>query len=168
MKFLRISGNLRGVSSYLDKNLFSFQFFLSTDKEFVLNEGPWAFDGHLLLLKEITGVEQPSDVNFDKARFWAKAYSVPLLKQTMEFAKVLGSQLGMFMACDESNVYCEADKSVNFQVEIDMTKPFRRGIRLIVRGKPLWIKLGYVHGHILKGCDIVGEDVDSAELQYEE
>ena len=53
----------------LDKNLFSFQFFSSADKEFVLNERPWAFDGHLLLLKEIIGVEQPTDVSFDKVRF---------------------------------------------------------------------------------------------------
>jgi len=145
-----------------------------------LNEGPWAFDGHLLLLKEITGLEQPTDIQFDTSQFWVKAYSVPPLKQTVEFAKVLGSQLGIFLSCDEANLYCGADKSVNFQVELDITKPLRRGIRMVVRGKTLWIRLGYVKlpifcygcgklGHVLKGCDAVGDvDSDVSTLQYGE
>lgn len=40
------------VVKELDKNLFLFQFFLQKDKEFALSEGPWAFDGHLLITKE--------------------------------------------------------------------------------------------------------------------
>ena len=80
----------------------------------MLNEGPWAFNGHLLLLKEITDLEQPADVTFDIARFGVKAYSIPPLKQTPEFTKVLGSQLGTFYGYDEANLYCGADKSVNF------------------------------------------------------
>ncbi|KAJ8422639.1 hypothetical protein Cgig2_000445 [Carnegiea gigantea] len=155
----------------LDKNLFSFQFFSTADKEHVLNEGPWAFDGHLLLLKEIMGPEQPADVKFDMARFWVKAYSVPPLKQTMGFAKVLGTQLGTFLGCDEANLYCGADKFVNFQVEIDITKPLRRGLRMIVRGKVLWIGLGcliFVMGHVLKGCDVRDPELDVVDLQYGE
>ena len=34
----------------LDANLFVFQFFSAADRNFVLNEGPWAFDGSILLL----------------------------------------------------------------------------------------------------------------------
>ncbi|KAJ8435872.1 LOW QUALITY PROTEIN: hypothetical protein Cgig2_028580 [Carnegiea gigantea] len=108
------------------------------------------------------------------------AYFVPPLKQTMEFAKVLGSQLGVFLNCDEATLYCGVDKSVNFQVELDITKPLRRGIRMVVRGKTLWIRLGYVKlpdlcygcgklGHVLKGCDVVGDiDSDVSTLQYGE
>jgi len=35
----------------LDKNMFSLQVFSAVDKRFVLDEGPWAFDCHILLLK---------------------------------------------------------------------------------------------------------------------
>ncbi|KAJ8435105.1 hypothetical protein Cgig2_001980 [Carnegiea gigantea] len=146
----------------LDKNLFSFQFFSSVDKEHVLNEGPWAFDGHLLLLKEITGLEQPTDVEFDTTRF---------------LVKVLGSQLGPFLSCDEANLYCGADKSVNYQVEIDITKLLRRGVLTVVRENSLWIGLGYIKlldfyyrcGSlgILKGCDVVDPDLEVSELQYD-
>ena len=64
------------VVKELDKNLFLFQFFSGKDKDFALNEGPWAFDGHLLILKEWRGTEQLSEITFDKARFWVKAYDV--------------------------------------------------------------------------------------------
>ena len=78
----------------LDWNLFIFQFFDMADKEYVINEGPWAFDGSILLLKQMIGFEQPSEVVFDTARFCVKAYDVPVLKQTSNFAKFLGTQVG--------------------------------------------------------------------------
>ena len=59
-------------------------------------------------------MEQPTDINFDKMRFSVNAYSVPLLKQATDFARVLGSQLETFQACDKSNVYGGASKLVNF------------------------------------------------------
>ncbi|KAL2930712.1 Protein FAM98A [Bienertia sinuspersici] len=37
----------------IENNLVMFQFFLGVDKEKVLADGPWSFDGCPLLLKEI-------------------------------------------------------------------------------------------------------------------
>ncbi|KAJ8445588.1 hypothetical protein Cgig2_012476 [Carnegiea gigantea] len=167
------------VTQDLDKNLFSFQFFSLADKMFVLNEGPWAFDGHLLLRKEIMGTEQPMNVTFDSARFWVKAYGVPPLKQTSAFAQFIAAQLGTFYACtcDEPNLYCETDKSMNFQVDIDISKPLRREVRMVVKGKSIWIDLGYVKlpdfcygcgrlGHVLPGYDCVDSKMEEEKLQY--
>ncbi|KAJ8435840.1 hypothetical protein Cgig2_003863 [Carnegiea gigantea] len=58
----------------LDSNLFALQFFSTADRDFVLNEGPWVFHGCILLLKQMTGLEMPSEVEFTIARFWVKAY----------------------------------------------------------------------------------------------
>lgn len=79
----------------LDKNLFAFQFVSHADKNFVLNEGPWAFDGNILLLKKLTRLEQPSEIQFRNARFWVKVCDVPPLKQTSYFARFLESFLGV-------------------------------------------------------------------------
>ena len=62
----------------LDANLFIFQFFSMGDKAQVLNDGPWPFDGHLLLLREMTGMEQPLEMQFEYARFWVKVYELPM------------------------------------------------------------------------------------------
>jgi len=99
-----------------------------------LNEEPRAFDDNILLLRTITGFEQPSKVQFTNARFWVKAIDVPPIKQTLTFAKVLVDNLGRFVGCNESCLFCAVDKSVNFQVDVDITKPLRRGLRVMVRG----------------------------------
>ena len=161
----------------LDKNLFAFQFFSSADKDFVQNEGPWAFDGNILLVGTITGFEQPSEVQFTHARFWVKAIDVLPIKQTASFAKVLGDNLGQFVSCDDSSLFCATDKSVNFLVEIDITKPLRRGMRVMVKGRPIWISFRYVKlpefcyscgrlGHVLSSFDLYREVVDESDLQY--
>jgi len=160
----------------LASNLFVFQFFSEADKNFVLNEGPWAFDGHLLLLRPWTGLEQPSELTFSVARFWVKAYDVPGLRQTKAFAEFLGSQIGSFVDCEEANLL-GADKALCFRVDVDVSKPLRRGVNVLLGGKPKWIQIKYVKlpdfcygcgrlGHVLKGCDLTVEDSDGAGLQY--
>ena len=81
----------------LDVNLFVFQFFSHADRSYVLNEGPWAFDGNLLLLKEWTELEQPSEIQFTSVRFWVKVYDVPAMRQTKKYEEFIGSQIGTFV-----------------------------------------------------------------------
>ncbi|KAJ8445804.1 hypothetical protein Cgig2_027885 [Carnegiea gigantea] len=141
----------------LDKNLFSPHFFSEADKRYVLDEDPWAFDGHILLLREIAGMEETTDIEFDTARLW----------------------VGTFYAYDEVNLYCGLYKSINFQVDIDINKPLRCEVKIVVKGKAIWIDIGYVKlpdfcywygkvGHTLKGCDMVDGEVDESKLQYGE
>ncbi|KAJ8451421.1 hypothetical protein Cgig2_017812 [Carnegiea gigantea] len=135
----------------LNKNLFAFQFFSTADKDFVLNEGPWAFDGNILLLTTIAGFEQPSEVQFTNARLWIKAIDVPPIKQTLTFAKVLGDNLDQFVGCDVSSLFCAADKSVNFQVDVDTSpSPYEEGCL----------------GHVLSACELYKEVDDESNLQY--
>jgi len=160
----------------LDWNLFVFQFFSKTDKDHVFNEGPWAFDGCILMLTEMTGLEKPSEVVFTTARFCVKAYDVPALKQTYNFAKFLGSQLGVFVDCVE-DALGGIDKSLNFRVDIDVSKPLWRGIRTSVGGATIWIRLKYVKlpdfcyacgklGHGYKSCEHFSDGMMEDELQY--
>ena len=160
----------------LEWNLFIFQFFSRTDKDYVFNEGPWAFDGCILLLSEMTGLEQPSEVIFNTARFSVKAYDVPALKQTYNFAKFLGSQIGVFVGCVDDTLG-GIDKSLNFRVDVDISKPLRRGVRTVVGGATIWIRLRYVKlpdfcyacgrlGHDFKSCDLFLEGTSEDDLQY--
>ena len=122
----------------LDTNLFVFQFFNPSDKEYVLNEGPSACDGHLLLLKQMTGLEIPSEVVFTTAHFWVKAYNVPGKKQISLFAKVLASNIGELVSCEDSTMK-GIDKALCFRVDIDITKPLRWGVHVMIAGKPISI-----------------------------
>ncbi|KAJ8433729.1 LOW QUALITY PROTEIN: hypothetical protein Cgig2_019797 [Carnegiea gigantea] len=164
------------VMKELEKNLFAFQFFSRADKDFALEEGLWSFDGSLLLLKEMFGLEQPSKVDLLTTRLWVKAYDVPGLKQTPMFAKPLEDNVGSFAGCEETTL-CGVDKSLNFKVDIDITKPLKRGIRTLVGGNPIWIRFKYVKlpdfyyafgklGHVYKECVLFDLTVSENDLQY--
>ncbi|KAJ8452677.1 hypothetical protein Cgig2_005013 [Carnegiea gigantea] len=151
-----------------DTNLFAFQFFSAADKDFVLNQGPWDFNGGILLLQQMTNLEVPSEVEFCIARFWVKAYDVPGEKQTISFAQVLASNTSTFVSCDEATM---------FRVGIDISKPLRRGIHIQIADKQLWIRFNYVKlsefcyrcgklGHVLISCDLISKIKDEANLQY--
>ena len=43
--------NVRKPAREVDKNLFSFQLFSKADRDFVINDGPWVFEGYSLLTK---------------------------------------------------------------------------------------------------------------------
>jgi len=84
-----------------------------------------------------------------------------------------------FYTCDEANLYYGLDKSINFQVDIDINKPLKRGVKTVVKGKAIWIDLGYIKlpdfyywcgrvGYTLKDCDMVDGEVDESKLQYGE
>lgn len=89
----------------LDKNLFVFQFFSKNDRELVLNDGPSAFNGSILLLKEWTGLEQVSQMECHLAQFWVKAYEIPAVRQTAAFAQLLGNKIGSFVRCEAESMY---------------------------------------------------------------
>ena len=64
-------------------------------------------------------------------------------------------------------------------MDIDINKPLRCGVKIVVKSKAIWIDLGYVKlpdfcprcgrvGHTITGRDMVDGDVDESELQYGE
>jgi len=93
----------------------------------MLSDGPCAFDGRILLLKEIDGSEIPSKVQFTTSRFLVKAYDLPANKQTIACAQCLDYKIRAFVGCDEPTMY-GVDKSLCFRVDVDVTKPLRRGV----------------------------------------
>jgi len=116
-----------------DPNLFPFQFFSKKDKEYVLKEGPWAFDGHIPLVQEWTGLEQFSEIKFDVTRFWVKAYDVPGVRQMKTFTQFLGNRIGKLVECDETHMI-GADKFLCFGVDVDINKPIHWGVTVIIGG----------------------------------
>lgn len=86
----------------IENKLFIFQFFSMSEKMKVLEEGPWAFDGAPLLLKEVEDGVQPSEIIFDTIRLWVKAEDVSLNKRTRSMAKSMTENMGKFVEFDES------------------------------------------------------------------
>lgn len=166
------------VVRMVEINLFVFQFFCETDKIRVLNGCPWSFDGKILLLKELKGEEQPSEVNFTHSPFWVRLLDVPFGKQNVNFASTIGERLGGFLEFDDSDpVGWEVFTRV--KVNLDIEKPLPRGIKVRVgKNCTKWVGFKYERlgdfcyycgriGHTDRDCPHVAVSEEGQEMVYQ-
>ncbi|KAJ8442465.1 hypothetical protein Cgig2_022348 [Carnegiea gigantea] len=142
-------------------------FFPHADKEVVLNEGPWAFNGSLLILKQLKGDEKPSEVGFSAVRFWVKVCDLPMRRKTYAFAKFLGHKKDILTP----------SKYLKLLVDVDITKPLWRGMQINIEGKPKWVELRYIKlsdyyyacgliEYVSRGCDRYVDGTAEVEFPY--
>ncbi|CAJ2638278.1 unnamed protein product [Trifolium pratense] len=167
----------------LSKNLFLFRFTSKRDLEMVLRNGPWSFDRNLVILKRISGEEQPSDLEMFTAEFWARIYDLPLKLRSDAMALRLGNTIGQFVEADSKDGH-RLGKFLRVKVSIDLRKPLKRGTVLNYQGKRLHVFFKYERlpnfcymcrriGHQMKDCEEVEgneedgyEDIEEKELPY--
>ncbi|KAL2907049.1 Gag polyprotein [Bienertia sinuspersici] len=160
----------------IDKNLFVFQFFNHLDKEKVINQSPWAFDNHLLLLREISGREQPKDLSFDSVDFWVRVYNVPFAKRSKSLASTIGNKMGNFLEYDDSDI-SGWSKFMRIRVRMNVLKPLPRGVTMRIRGEKIWVDFWFERlpgfclicgqlGHIARECEDFDKDIPENELPY--
>lgn len=126
----------------IDTNLFVFQFYCDADKDRVIDGSPWSFSDHLLLLKDIQGDEQPSEVTFNQSPFWLCLADVPFGKRNASFAYEVGEDLGGFIEFDDSDPL-GWEEFMRIKVMIDITKPLRRVIKVATGTAFKWVGIKY-------------------------
>ncbi|KAJ4835622.1 hypothetical protein Tsubulata_010866 [Turnera subulata] len=165
--------------SQLDSNLFVFQFFHWRDRERVLENEPWNFDNQLVILSEISGHEQPSEICLDHVPMWVRVYDVPFNLRKPKFIELLGEKVGSFLELDMERSLTQG-KFIRFKTSIDVSRPLLRGS--FVQGgdgKKVWVYFKYERlplfcfhcgcmGHIAKDCPAVDDDdfMDPCLFQY--
>ncbi|KAJ8438690.1 hypothetical protein Cgig2_011873 [Carnegiea gigantea] len=154
------------VIKELDWNLCIIQFFSKADRDFVLNERPWVFDGNTLLFKKLI------EVVFKTLRYWVKVHDVLGIKRTKAFVECFANAIGSFVTVHNGNVI-GVDMSLNFVADININKPLRRGARDKMNEQPVWFDIKYVQlseccygcgklGHTYKWCDFDKAMLESA------
>ena len=158
----------------IDDNLFFFQFFNNDDHLNVIKGVPWAFDGHLLLLQEIKGPEQPKVVQFKIIDIWVRMCELPAEKRNKSCGIWLANKLGEYLEFDDSDI-SGLTKTLRVRVRLDLHKPFYRWKPISYQGSQLWIKFKYewlpnccyfcgLLGHLAKACNRIDTEIDEADL----
>ncbi|XP_048504264.1 uncharacterized protein LOC125499468 [Beta vulgaris subsp. vulgaris] len=112
----------------IDSNTFVFQFFHWKDKEKILAGRPWSFDQKLLVLNEIVGDEQPSQVVLDSSPFWVRLYNLPFNCRAAEEVKAIASCLGEVLEVDLDDFGLE--RFCRVKILLNVYKPLRRKQRI--------------------------------------
>ncbi|KAK6125828.1 hypothetical protein DH2020_040424 [Rehmannia glutinosa] len=138
------------------KNLFLFSFADTRDRDWVLKNQPWHFEGFLFAIKPISGTEQPSTLNITESSFWIRVYDLPVACMNEKTIQLIAKQVGSFEAWDPSPDSLFG-KSARCKVAIDITKPLVRGITIKLKGESLWIPLKYEGLPVYcYGCGLIG------------
>lgn len=147
----------------LSKNLYLFRFTTKKDVENILKNGPWSFNRSLLVLKRVSGEEQPSDPEMHIVSFWAKVYDLPPKLRTESMAKRLGDIIGVYEEMEQRDG-TKSGRSLRVKVSIDLRKPLKRGTVTRYQEKQLRVFFKYERvptfcfacgriGHQLKDCE---------------
>lgn len=81
----------------LKPGLFLFQFYDLVDMQWVLNGGPWSFDGAILF---ISSIAKPVEVPLFELSFWVQIHGLPNGFMIEAAGKQLGDFFGTFLAYD--------------------------------------------------------------------
>lgn len=152
------------------------QFALHRDRSKVLEGRPWTFDQHLILMNDIDGSSQPSEIALTHSPFWVRLYNLPLDCRSKHHIGIIGGILGDVMEVEFSGI--SWDKSARLKVMMDITKPLRRIVKFRnSKGQVVIIEVKYERlpifcyvcgtiGHIERGCNKVPEEEQVVEKQW--
>ncbi|KAL8481739.1 hypothetical protein ACS0TY_028039 [Phlomoides rotata] len=122
------------------KNLLIFTF--TNERDWVVRNQPWHFDGHLFAVKPLMGSEQPSSVTVSKGSFWARAFDIPIMCQTEATLISIAHQLRELKVFEPPDGF-NLSSYLWFKVAVDITKPLLRGLKLRFNGDALWVPIKY-------------------------
>lgn len=118
----------------IEKNTYFFQFHHWRDKEYLMDNQPWHFDRHIMVLSDVIEDYKPSEMNLFFVPFWVRVYDLPIKGRFNEAnAKILGDKIGTFIKVDKSDVI-GINKSLRLRVMVDVREPLKKEVSLTMRG----------------------------------
>ncbi|XP_031106522.1 uncharacterized protein LOC116011141 [Ipomoea triloba] len=140
---------VRGVQvSELQPNLFLFVFFHESDMHHVLQEGPWSFENHTLICRQVQDGVLPGDVVLDAVDMWVQVHDLPLGYTSDEVLEQVGNFLGSFVRCDDRFAGTPWRSFYRVRVAIPVARPIKRRMRLVKRDKQCcWVTFKYERLH---------------------
>lgn len=117
------------VVNPVGENVFIIDFSHKGDCGYVLNS-PWSFDGHAILLAKFDGDARVEDIVFDRLPIWIRVFNLPINKMNIRVAMAVGDKVGRFLEADVDDNGWKIGRYLRIRVELDVTKPLRRGVVL--------------------------------------
>ena len=111
-------------------NTFLFYFRNQGDRLRILSGGPWSFDNCLLVLEKPSRVGNIASLAFNQATFWIQIPLAPLLCMTKEMGEFVGQLIRELRDIDVGMTGECFGKYKHLKVDLDVSKPLKRFMRL--------------------------------------
>ncbi|KAK9987167.1 hypothetical protein SO802_032118 [Lithocarpus litseifolius] len=107
--------------------LFQFKFTLESQLKWVLKNGPWSFDNHLLVLCQWERGMTVKSITFTVLPIWVQVWGLAFDLLSEEVARDIGKSLGQVVEIDHKAFTLEQARFIRIKVEIAIDKPLRQG-----------------------------------------
>ncbi|KAJ4828126.1 hypothetical protein Tsubulata_050450 [Turnera subulata] len=114
-------------ATQITRNNFLFQFNSGRDVRKVMPARPWFFERQLVLLQELTGDEQLSQIQLCKAPFWDRIYDVPWKARTEQNVLPICKKVGQYVEFDEDGVR-GGGSFIRARIRVNVEKPLAKEI----------------------------------------
>ncbi|KAL0003706.1 hypothetical protein SO802_011267 [Lithocarpus litseifolius] len=109
------------------EGLFQFKFTLESQLMWVMNNGPWSFNGNILVLRRWEIGMTASSVTFPVLLIWIQIRGLPFDLVSEEVGREIESGMGRVVELDTKAFTAEQAQFIRVRVEIPLDKPIRRG-----------------------------------------
>ena len=145
--------------------LLQFKFSLESQLQWVMNNGPWSFDNHLLLLQRWEVGMMAFSVTFHHAPFWVQVWGLPFDLITEQTGWDIGKAIGRVLDVDSKAIVSDQARFLRVRVELPLDKPIRREAPVLSpEGNKVMVAFQYERlmglcyncgllGHEAKGCN---------------
>ncbi|KAK2648341.1 hypothetical protein Ddye_015830 [Dipteronia dyeriana] len=113
----------------ISDNIFMFQFSLLEDRGMVWSRGPCHFDQKLIILEKPKGAGEVMKMEFKRTELQVQLFNIPLMCMNRSSARQLANMVGKAIEIPSDSKECRG-KFVRVNVEIDVTRPLKRAIKL--------------------------------------
>ncbi|XP_056176695.1 uncharacterized protein LOC130140686 [Syzygium oleosum] len=143
--------------SLIAPGIFEFRFWSETDRDKVLEQGPWSFVNHLLLLKSWEPDTPPACYNFKSCTFWVHIHGLPTEWISESVIEKVAEEIGIVSDIKIETRGYTAYKVGKARVSVDISAPLLPGSMFSNRGKKLWLNFRYERlPHYCYSCGRLG------------
>lgn len=100
------------------------------DVKRILEDGPWAFELSLLILKKLEENISPFDIPLNTSEFWIQVHHLPSSFFSERVGRIIGASLGEFFCSNKKNFDGAWKTFLKVRVLLDVTKPLRRKMKM--------------------------------------
>ncbi|KAJ8631448.1 hypothetical protein MRB53_024771 [Persea americana] len=149
----------------LDSDIILFQFQNVLDMKRVLANGPWCYNGHLLVLQQWNDELSASEMSFTYCPFWIQLHDMPFLYMTDAIGRWLGASIGQVEEVDLPDGKILGGQFLRVKVCLDLSRPLLPHVYLQRKSEglkrtdvryerlPIFCYHCGLLGHDIKHCD---------------
>ena len=111
----------------IGEGLMQFKFSMESQLKWVLNNGPWSFNNHLLLLKRGEEGMTTFTVEFKVVPIWVQVWGQPFDLINEKARKDIGGGIGRVLEVDCKAIAADQACFLRIRVELPLDKPIWKG-----------------------------------------